>query len=187
VAYFFTHLFVCLYKTHHRSCYIYRYFLLYYFLFYACYRKKKFQRGYMELEICEVVVLVCRLLNSVFFLVKKLASSRESRLPQLLEAHLKLFFITDTILYYTNCQIVLSRKYCAQTICYLFCVEDVDDRKMKKLTVAIRPLTPNRGVSVDNVDDIRSIASTLRLSPTVSVSFVYDNRLRLLELHCCIY
>lgn len=51
-----------------------------------------------------------------------------------------------------------------------FYSEDGEERRTKKISVAIRPLTPNRGVSVDNVDDIRNVALNLRLSPAASVS-----------------
>jgi hypothetical protein len=56
---------------------------------------------------------------------------------------------------------------------FVLFAEDVEERRIKKINVAIRPLTPNRGVSVDNVDDIRNVTLNLRLSPTANVSIFF--------------
>lgn len=46
---------------------------------------------------------------------------------------------------------------------------DGEERRTKKFSVAIRPLTPNRGASVDNVDSIRNVALNLHISPSANV------------------
>jgi len=46
---------------------------------------------------------------------------------------------------------------------------DNEDRR-KKITIAIKPVVPNRNDSTDNIMDIRNVVQGLRLSPTLQVS-----------------
>jgi len=48
-------------------------------------------------------------------------------------------------------------------------ITDNEDRR-KKITIAIKPVVPNRRDSVDNITDIRNVVQGIRLSPTLQVS-----------------
>ena len=66
---------------------------------------------------------------------------------------------------------------------WLYVIPDNEERS-KKISIAIKPVVPNRRDYADNITDIRNVVQGFRLSPTIQVSTCLMCRLLMITFVC---